>query len=86
MVDGAAHPLVPGTACFLGYDVKHEIFNDGPDDLVMLWVDLAAWASRTSSRPSAARAQPGPPAPAPFERPRDVVGIERALGMNDTRR
>ena len=36
VVDGATHPLVPGTACMLGYDVKHELVNDGPDDLVML--------------------------------------------------
>jgi hypothetical protein len=28
---------------------------------------------------------PGEPAPAPFARPDDVVAIERALGMNDTR-
>ena len=26
-VDGARHELVPGSACFLGYDVKHEIYN-----------------------------------------------------------
>src|SRR2546423_4231945 len=38
VVDGVSHPLVPGTACFLGYDVKHEIINEEPDDLVMLWV------------------------------------------------
>ena len=38
IVDGQSHPLVPGTACLLGYDVKHEIVNDGPDELVMLWV------------------------------------------------
>src|SRR5438552_9180878 len=38
VVDGVSHPLVPGTACLLGYDVKHEIVNDGADDLVMLWV------------------------------------------------
>src|SRR5262245_3873479 len=37
-VDGVSHSLVPGTACFLGYDVKHSIYNEGPDDLVMLWV------------------------------------------------
>jgi hypothetical protein len=29
--------------------------------------------------------QPGEPAPEPFARPTDVVAIERALGMNDTR-
>ena len=38
LADGVRHPLVPGTACLLGYDVKHELVNDGPDDLVMLWV------------------------------------------------
>ena len=38
MVDGIAHPLVPGTTCFLGYDVKHEIINESDDELVMMWV------------------------------------------------
>src|SRR5262245_59943368 len=38
MVEGVAHPLVPGTACFLGYDVKHEIINEKDEELVMLWV------------------------------------------------
>ena len=30
------------------------------------------------------RREPHDPAPAPFERPADVVAIERSLGMNDT--
>src|SRR5512132_3162766 len=39
VVDGASHPLVPGTACMLGYDVKHEIVNESDEeDLVMMWV------------------------------------------------
>src|SRR3989475_6588824 len=38
VVDGTSHPLVPGTACFLGYDVKHEIVNETDQALVMLWV------------------------------------------------
>jgi quercetin dioxygenase-like cupin family protein len=38
VVNGDSHPLVPGTACFLGYDVKHEIINDTADELTMLWV------------------------------------------------
>ena len=38
VVDGVSHPLVPGTACFLGYDVKHEIINESAEELVMLWV------------------------------------------------
>jgi hypothetical protein len=75
---------VPGTACFLGYDVVHEIVNDGPDELVMLWVisppGLEAFF-RAIGRPRAA----GEPAPEPFDRPADVVAVERSMGMNDTR-
>jgi quercetin dioxygenase-like cupin family protein len=36
VVDGTSHPLGPGTACFLGHDVKHEIINEGAEALVML--------------------------------------------------
>lgn len=83
VVDGVNHPLVPGTACFVGYDVKHEIVNEGPDDLVMLWVISPAGLEdffKTIGRPRRA----GEPAPLPFERPAEVVAIERAMGMNDT--
>ncbi len=84
LVDGGRHPLVPGTACFLGYDVTHEIVNDGDEDLVMLWVITPPGLEhffRAIGRPRAA----GEPAPAPFARPADVVAVERAMGMNDTR-
>ena len=84
MVDGARHPLVPGTACFLGYGVKHEIVNDTSEDLVMLWVITPHGLEdffKAIGRPRT----PGEPAPEPFARPADVVAIERALGMNDTR-
>jgi quercetin dioxygenase-like cupin family protein len=84
LVDGTPHPLVPGTACLLGYDVRHEIVNDGADDLVMLWVIAPPGLEdffKAIGRPRAA----GEAAPAPFARPDDVVAIERALGMNDTR-
>jgi hypothetical protein len=82
-VDGATHALMPGTACFLGYDVKHEIINEGAEDLVMLWVVTPPGLEKffeAIGRPRAAGQAP----PAPFERPTDVVAIERALGMNDT--
>ena len=84
MVDGQSHPLVPGTACFLGYDVKHEIVNDGPEDLVMLWVITPPGLENFFEAVGRPRT-PGEPAPAPFARPTDVVAIERSLGMNDTR-
>jgi len=84
VVDGVSHPLAPGTACFLGYDVKHEIVNEGSDDLVMLWVITPPGLEgffKAIGRPRS----PGEPAPQPFARPADVIAIERALGMNDTR-
>jgi quercetin dioxygenase-like cupin family protein len=84
VVDGRSHPLVPGTACFLGWDVKHEIINEGSEELVMLWVVSPPGLEdffRTIGRPREA----GAPAPEPFARPADVVAIERAMGMNDTR-
>jgi quercetin dioxygenase-like cupin family protein len=84
VVDGAPHALVPGTACFLGYDVKHEIINEGPEELVMLWVITPSGLEdffEAIGRPR----RPGEAAPAPFARPPDVVAVERAMGMNDTR-
>jgi quercetin dioxygenase-like cupin family protein len=84
VADGVSHALVPGTACLLGYDVKHEIVNDGPGELVMLWVITPPGLEdffEAIGRPR----RPDEPAPAPFARPADVVSIERSLGMNDTR-
>jgi quercetin dioxygenase-like cupin family protein len=84
VVHGRSHPLVPGTACFLGYDVRHEIVNEGPDELVMIWVVAPAGLEHFFAAIGRPR-RPGEPAPAPFARPADVVAIERAMGMNDTR-
>ena len=83
IVDGESHRLVPGTACFLGPDVKHEIVNDGDGDLVMLWVISPAGLEDFFASVGRERAR-DEPAPAAFERPADVVAIERELGMNDT--
>jgi quercetin dioxygenase-like cupin family protein len=84
MVDGTRHELVPGTACFLGYDVKHEIHNDGEDDLVMMWVVSPPGLEHFFEAIGRPR-HVGDAAPAAFDRPRDVVAIERRMGMNNTR-
>jgi quercetin dioxygenase-like cupin family protein len=84
VVDGVSHPLVPGTACFLGYDVKHEIINETDEELVMLWLVSPA-GLENFFRAIGRQRTLGEPAPAPFARPENVVEIERALGMNDTR-
>ena len=80
VVDGVSHPLVPGTACFLGYDVKHEIINETDEELVMLWMVSPAGLEnffKAIGRPR----MPGAPAPEPFARPENVVELERASGM-----
>jgi quercetin dioxygenase-like cupin family protein len=84
VVDGVSHPLVPGTACFLGHDVKHEIVNESAEDLVMLWV-ITPPGIEDFFRTIGRTRQAGEPAPEPFARPTDVIAIERALGMNDTK-
>jgi len=84
MVDGVSHDLSPGTSCFLGYDVKHEIINDSPEDLVMMWVISPAGLEDFFATIGRQRTA-GEPAPAPFARPTDVIAIERGMGMNDTK-
>ena len=83
VVDGVSHPLEPGTACFLGYDVRHEILNESDEELVLLWVVSPAGLEHFFEAIGRPR-RPGEPKPAPFERPADVVAIERSLGLNDT--
>ncbi len=83
VVDGVSHPLAPGTACFLGYDVRHEILNEGQEDLVLLWIVSPPGLEhffKAIGRPRHA----GEPAPEPFARPTDVVAIEQSLGLNAT--
>ena len=85
VADGVSHPLTPGTACFLGYDVKHELINESTqDDLVMLWVITPHGLENFFEAIGRPRSS-GDPAPVPFERPTDVIAIERRLGMNDTK-
>jgi quercetin dioxygenase-like cupin family protein len=83
VVDGVSHPLVPGTACFLGYDVRHEILNEDDGELVMLWIVSPPGLERFFEAIGRPR-RPGEPAPPPFPRPAHVVAIERSLGLNDT--
>ena len=80
-VDGVPHPMVPGTTCFLGYDVKHQIINETDEDLVMVWVIAPAGLEEffeTIGRPREA----GEPAPEPFARPVDTEEIDRRSGMD----
>lgn len=83
LVDGARHELQPGTACFLGPDVVHEIVNDSAADLVQLWV-IGPGGLEDFFRAIGRERRPGEAAPEPFERPADVAAIERAQGFDKT--
>jgi len=83
VVDGTSHELVPGTTCFLGYDVRHEIINETAEELVMLWIVSPPGLERffeAIGRPRRANE----PAPEPFARPADVRSIERRMGLDFT--
>jgi len=83
VVDGVSHPLTPGTACFLGYDVRHEILNESDEELVLLWVVSPPGLEHFFEAIGRPR-QTGEPTPAPFARPADVDTIGRSLGLNYT--
>jgi len=84
VIDGESHPIVPGSAAFLGYNVTHEIVNEGDDDLVMCWVIAPSGLEDFFAAIGRPRRE-GEPAPAPFPRPGDVIAIERSLGMQNTK-
>ena len=83
LVDGQRHELVPGTACFLGPDVVHEIFADDAEDLVQLWV-IGPAGLEDFFAAIGQRRQPGEAPPAPFERPVESPAIDRAMGFKRT--
>ena len=70
VADGVRHPLVPGTMCFVGRDVRHEIVNDGEGDLVLIWA-ISPPGLEISSPQSAGRAARASPRRRPsIARPR----------------
>ena len=80
VADGVRHPLVPGTTCFVGCEVRHEIINEGEEDLVLIWVISPPGLEDFFAAIGRAR-QEGEAAPPPFDRPTEVAAIERAAGM-----
>ena len=85
LVNGERHELRPGTACFLGPDVVHELHNDDEtEDLVQLWVIGPSGLEdffEAIGRPRA----PGEDAPEPFARPGDVGAVEKSMGFDNTK-
>lgn len=80
VIDGTDYPVTPGAACFIGYDVEHEIHNESEDDLVMMWMIAPAGLEEFFAAIGRER-QPGDAAPVPFARPTDSAEIDRRVGM-----
>ena len=84
VADGVSHPLVPGTVTFVGTDVRHEIFNEGAEDMVTFFlISPPKGLAEFFARVGRART-PDEPAPAPFPRPDDVNAFEDRLGLKGT--
>jgi quercetin dioxygenase-like cupin family protein len=80
LVDGEAHPFVPGTTAFLGRWVKHKIVNDGPDALKFTWTFLPPGLDRFFAGIGRPR-RSGEPTPEPFDRPSDTLAVEGGTGF-----
>jgi quercetin dioxygenase-like cupin family protein len=76
VIDGEEHPMLPGTTFFLGRNRWHKFVNDGPEDMTFFWVMVPAGLEDFFAAIGRPRG-PGEPAPEPFARPEDVLGIER---------
>ena len=82
-IDGVKHKLHEGSACFLGYNVKHEIVNEGCGDLVMIWI-ISPGGLESFFKSIGRPRSNGQSAPEPFDRPKDIITLERSMGVNDT--
>ena len=72
VIDGSEYDVRPGTACFLGHSVEHEIFNEGEDEMVLVWVISPVGQEKYFERIGRPRVR-GEPAPPNFDRPAGVV-------------
>ncbi|MBS7546136.1 cupin domain-containing protein [Ancylobacter oerskovii] len=76
VIDGAEHPMRPGSALFLGRHRRHMFVNEGDENLVFTWTIVPNGLEAFFRRIGRPR-RPGAQAPAPFARPADVLDIER---------
>lgn len=84
LVSGKEHPLVPGTTCFLGPGVTHEIINKFDKELVMLWVIAPSGLEKFFAQIGRQRTV-GEAVPEPFSRPAETRAIEYERGFRDVK-
>ena len=74
-LDAEMHPLMPGSAVFLGKNRKHQFINPGLEPLTFMWIFLPGGLDSFFEQIGRPR-NPGESAPAPFPRPHNVAEIE----------
>ena len=75
-IEGCEHPMLPGVSFYLAPHQRHKFVNTGKAELKFFWVFLPGGLSgffRTIGRPR----NPDEPAPDPFERPENIIRIEK---------
>jgi len=77
VVDGAEHPMQPGTVIGLPAGVEHMFVNESEEELRLLWI-LAPHGLEEFFRLVGRPRRAGEPTPEPFPRPADVLEIEAA--------
>lgn len=75
-VDGATHPMRPGTTFYLAKDSRHLFRNTGAAPMRFFWCLLPGGLAPFFQAIGRER-DPTQPAPTPFPRPEDVAAIER---------
>jgi quercetin dioxygenase-like cupin family protein len=76
VIDGESHPMAPGSAFFIGKNRRHMFINEGEEELNFVWLIVPNGLEdffRMIGRPR----QDGEPDPEPFQRPTNVLEIER---------
>ncbi|MCW6511488.1 cupin domain-containing protein [Lichenifustis flavocetrariae] len=76
VIDGESHPMVPGSAFFIGKNRRHTFINEGDTEITWMWLIVPNGLEdffRLIGRPR----QDGEPDPEPFARPANVLEIER---------
>lgn len=80
VIDGVAHPFVPGTTVFVGRWARHRINNVGKGDFKMTWTYLPPGLDSFMESAGVAR-KPGEPMPEAFARRTDMGAVEKASGF-----